>query len=92
MLVCSRHSLGEIPSVPEKAPNCCPNVGHFVAPNNGRNCSAGPASAGQYVAATAEVATLTSQFGSGLGPGNRTFGPGTATSAVMGQSAGVQEV
>src|SRR5579863_487336 len=64
----------------------------FVAPNNGRNCSAGPASAGQYIAATAEVATLTSQYASGLGPGNRTFGPGTSTSAVMGQSAGVQDV
>jgi hypothetical protein len=62
------------------------------APNNGRNCSVNPASAGQYVAATAEVATLTSQFASGLGPGNRTFGPNTATSAVLGQSAGVQEV
>ena len=62
------------------------------APNNGRNCSAGPASAGQYIAATAEAATLTSQWGSGLGPGDRTFGPNTATSAVMGQSAGVQDV
>lgn len=61
------------------------------APNNGRNCSAGPASAGQYVAATAEVTTLTSQWASGLGPGDRTFGPDTATSAVMGQSAGVQD-
>jgi hypothetical protein len=64
----------------------------FVAPNNGRNCSAGSASAGQYAAATAEAATLTAQWASGLGPGNRTFGPNTATSAVMGQSAGVQEV
>lgn len=62
------------------------------APSNGRNCSAGPASAGQYVAATAEVATLTSQWASGLGPGDRTFGLNTATSAVLGQSAGVQEV
>ena len=68
------------------------NFDPATAPNNGRNCSSGPASAGQYVAATAEVATLTAQYGSGLGPGNRTFGPGTSTSAVMGQSAGVQEV
>jgi hypothetical protein len=62
-----------------------------IAPSNGSNCSAGPASAGQYIAATAEAATLTSQWASGLGPGNRTFGPDTATSAVMGQSAGVQD-
>jgi RHS repeat-associated protein len=62
-----------------------------TAPSNGRNCSAGPASAGQYIAGTAEAATLTSQWASGLGPGNRTFGPDTATSAVMGQSAGVQD-
>ena len=62
------------------------------APNNGRNCSVNPASAGQYAAATAEVATLTAQYASGLGPGNRTFGPDTATSQVFGQSAGVQEV
>lgn len=35
---------------------------------------------------------MTAQFGSGLGAGNQTFGPGTATSQVMGQSAGVQDV
>jgi RHS repeat-associated protein len=62
------------------------------APNNGRNCSAGSASAGQYVAASAQVAAMTAQFFSGLGSANQSFGPGTATSAVMGQSAGVQEV
>jgi RHS repeat-associated protein len=55
------------------------NIGYIYAsvtsaPNNGRNCSAGSASAGQYVAATAEAATLTSQWASGLGPGNRTLG------------------
>jgi hypothetical protein len=63
-----------------------------LAPNNGRNCSAAPASAGQYVAATAEAALLTGEFASGLGAGNQTFGPNTATSQVLGQSAGVQEV
>ena len=63
-----------------------------IAPNTGRNCSAAPASAGQYVAATAEAALLTGEFASGLGAGNQTFGPNTATSQVLGQSAGVQEV
>lgn len=61
------------------------------APNNGRKFSAGPASAGQYIAATAEAYTLTLQWVYGLGPGDRTFGPDTATSAVMGRSAGVQD-
>jgi len=68
------------------------NLYRVVAPNNGRNCSAGPASAGQYIAATAEVDILSNEFGSGLGSANQTFGPNTATSAVMGQSAGVQDV
>ena len=62
------------------------------APSNGRNCSTSPASAGQYAAATAKVGAMTAQFFSGLGPGDQMFGPGTATSAVMGQSAGVQDV
>jgi RHS repeat-associated protein len=62
------------------------------APNNGRNCSPGSASAGQYVAASAQVAAMTAQFFSGAGSGNQTFGPNTSTSAVMGQSAGVQDV
>jgi RHS repeat-associated protein len=60
--------------------------------NKGRNCSAGSASVGQYVAATAQVAALTAEFASGLGPTNQTFGPNTATSAVMAQSAAVTEV
>jgi hypothetical protein len=34
---------------------------------------------------------MTAQFFSGLGNANPTFGPNTATSAVMGQSAGVQD-
>ncbi|WP_162180005.1 RHS repeat-associated core domain-containing protein [Bryobacter aggregatus] len=68
-----------------------PDPGNDAAPDNGRNCSAGPASAGQYAAATAQVAALTAQFASGLGPTNQTFGPGTSISAVMGQSAGVTE-
>jgi hypothetical protein len=62
-----------------------------IAPNN-RNCTPGPASAGQYIAATAEVSLLTAEFASGLGAGNQTFGPNTATSQVLAQSAGVQEV
>lgn len=48
-----------------------------LAPNN---CTPSPASAGQYLAATAQVAAMTAQFFSGLGPENLTFGPGTATS------------
>ncbi len=40
-----------------------------IAPNNGRNCSVAPASAGQYAAATAQVAAMTAQFFSGLGNG-----------------------
>jgi RHS repeat-associated protein len=56
-----------------------------------RNCSVNPASASQYVAATAQVALMTGQFFSGLGSTNLTFGPGTATSQVMAQSAGVQD-
>ena len=66
--------------------------GSSSAPSNGRNCSAAPASVGQYVAATVEAALLTGEFASGLGAGNQTFGPNTATSQVLGQSAGVQEV
>jgi len=60
--------------------------------NKNRNCTPGSASARQYVAATAEVALLTGEFASGLGAGNQTFGPNTATSQVLAQSAGVQEV
>jgi hypothetical protein len=41
-----------------------------LAPNNGRNCSAGSASAGQYIAASAQVAAMTAQFFSGAGPGD----------------------
>jgi RHS repeat-associated protein len=66
--------------------------GNTSAPNNSRNCTPNSASVGQYVAATAEVALLTAEFGSGLGAGNQTFGPNTATSQVLAQSAGVQEV
>jgi RHS repeat-associated protein len=60
--------------------------------NNSRNCTPTPASAGQYVAATAQVAAMTSEFFSGLGPGNLTFGPGSSTSQVMAQSGPVQDV
>lgn len=35
---------------------------------------------------------MTSEFFSGLGPGNLTFGPNSATSLVMGQSGPVQDV
>jgi len=60
--------------------------------NNGRNCSTGPASAGQYAAATAQVAGMTAGFFSGLGPDSYTFGPDSATSLVMAQSGPVQSV
>ena len=60
--------------------------------NNGRNCTVSPASTGQYVVASAQVVAMTSEFFSGLGPGNLTFAPGSATSQVMAQSPGVQEV
>lgn len=58
--------------------------------SNGRNCSIAPASAWQYAAASAESVAMTAQFFSGLGDPSPTFGPGSATSQVMGQSAGVQ--
>ena len=45
-----------------------------VAPNNGRNCSAGPASAGQYAISSAAVAGMTAEFFSGIGAQDRTFG------------------
>ena len=60
--------------------------------NNGRNCTVGPATKGQYGAATAQVAAMTGEFFSGLGPRNLTFDPNSATSQVMAQSGPVQEV
>lgn len=42
--------------------------------------------------ATAQVEAMTEGFLVGLGPGNLTFGPDSATSQVMAQSAGVQDV
>lgn len=63
-----------------------------IAPNNVRNCTPSPASAGQYVISAATVAALGDQFFSGLGPQNQTFGPDSSVSAVMAQSAGVQSV
>jgi hypothetical protein len=63
-----------------------------IAPNNGRNCTVGPAGAGQYAAASAEVAGMTAGFFSGLGPDSYTFGPDSATSQVMGQSGPDQSV
>lgn len=59
---------------------------------NGRNCTVGSASKRQYVAASAEVSAMTAEFFSGLGPGNLTFDPNSATSQVMAQSGPVQEV
>ena len=59
---------------------------------NGRNCTVAPASAGQYLAATGQVVAMTAEFFSGLGPGNPTFAPNSATSQVMAQSAGVRNV
>ena len=62
------------------------------APNNARNCTPTPASASQYAAATAEMALLTAQFLSGLGPSGQVFQTDSATSQVMAQSAQVQNV
>lgn len=67
------------------------NCGNKAA-NNGRNCTTGSASKLQYVAASAEVSAMTAEFFSGLGPGNLTFDPNSATSQVMAQSGPVQEV
>ena len=64
--------------------------GSASAPNNGRNCSASPASAGQYAISSAAVAGMTAEFFSGIGAQDRTFGPDSSVSAVMAQSAGVQ--
>ena len=47
---------------------------------------------GSILRRPAEAAAITAEFFSGLGPRNQTFGPGTATSQVMAQSAGVQDV
>ena len=67
-------------------------MNRILAANNGRNCTVAPATKGQYVAATAQVAAMTSEFFSGLGPGNLTFDPNSATSQVMAQSGPTQEV
>jgi RHS repeat-associated protein len=61
------------------------------APSNGRNCTPNPATPSQFVLATAQVAAMTAQFFSGAGPSDLTFGPNSATSQVMAQSAGVQD-
>ena len=54
--------------------------------------SVSSASAGQYVAATAQVAKMTAGFFSGLGPDQYTFGSGSAVSQVMAQSTQFQNV
>lgn len=63
-----------------------------TAASNGRNCAVGPATKLQYAEAAAQVSALTSEFFSGLGPGNLTFDPNSATSQVMAQSGPVQDV
>ncbi|HKS80569.1 MAG TPA: RHS repeat-associated core domain-containing protein [Candidatus Acidoferrales bacterium] len=55
------------------------------------NCKPNPATSKQHAEASAEAALLTAEFFSGLGQGNQTFGPNTATAQVMAQSAGVQD-
>ena len=55
-----------------------------------RNCTVSPATARQYVTATGQVVAMTAEFFSGLGPGNPTFTPTSATSQVVAQSAGVE--
>ncbi len=62
------------------------------ASDNGRNCTAGSASAVQYIKATGRVAAMTPEFFTGAGPTNLTFDPTSATSQVMAQSAGVRAV
>jgi len=62
------------------------------AANNGRDCTVGPASGVQYAEAAAQVVAMTGEFFSGLGPGNLTFGPNSATTRLMAQSSPVQEV
>jgi len=60
--------------------------------NNGRNCTVSPATWKQYAAGTVEVAAMMSEFFSGLGQGDLTFAPDSATSQVMAQSGPVQDV
>jgi RHS repeat-associated protein len=91
--LCCQYVTGE-PSGPVEQQRPSPDFrsSTSIAPNNGtRNCSATPASAGQYAAATAQVALLTGQFFSGLGSADQNFGPNTATSQVMAQSGPVQD-
>jgi RHS repeat-associated protein len=55
-------------------------------------CTPTPASAAQYAAADYEIKLLTAQFFSGLGPSGQVFQTDSAVSAVMAQSAQVQNV
>ena len=68
-------------------------ISSYPAPvRAGRNCTVGGASKLQYAEAAAEVAAMTAGFFSGIGAGNLTFDPNSATSQVMAQSGPVQEV
>jgi hypothetical protein len=69
----------------------CDSANPVIAPKN-RNCTPTPASATQYAIASAQVAAMTAQFFSGLGSSGQTFPISSATSQVMAQSAGVQNV
>jgi hypothetical protein len=56
------------------------------------NCSVNQAGLGQYMVAGVQVVAMTAEFVSGLGPRELTFGPDSATSQAMAQSAGVRSV
>jgi|GEM_PF-2349007 len=62
----------------------------FVAPSNGRNCTASaPSGVGQSIAKTGLAALLTAQFVSGSGPTDVRFGVWSFGSDGMATSAGV---
>ncbi len=95
----SPNPYGDVPfwgagtgQVPIVAPQIQVGGGGGGAPSNGRNCSVGPASAGQYAAASGQVAKMTAGFFSGLGPDQYTFGSDSAVSQVMAQSGQFQDV
>ncbi len=85
--------------VPLDPVSLCPDLGCRGSGGGGtrqqtaqKNCTAAPAGAGRYAAATAQVAAMTASFFSGLGPNNYTFGPDSSISQVMAQSAQFQDV
>ena len=57
-----------------------------------KSCAPLPTSVTRYAEAAAQVALLTAEFFTGLGAPSQTFGPQTAISQVMAQSAGVHDI